>query len=127
MGIKNTKKRVKKNIRSGRVYIYASYNNTIVTITDKKGDVITWSTAGASGFKGARQSTPYAGQVAAQNAMEKAKAFGFEDAMVYVKGIGPGREQAIRGLILGGLELNGIIDVTGIPHNGCRQKGVRRI
>ncbi len=127
MWIKNTKKKVKKNIRSWRVYIYASYNNTIVTVTDKKWDVIAWSTAWASWFKWARQSTPYAWQVAAQNAMEKAKAFWFEEAMVYVKWIWPWREQAIRWLISWWLELNWVIDVTWIPHNGCRQKWVRRI
>lgn len=109
------------------VYIQATYNNTIVTVTEPNGDVISWSSAGSSGFKGSRKSTPYAAQVAAENAVEKAKSTGIEKVHVFVKGVGSGREQAIRGLNSSGLQIITITDVTPIPHNGCRQKKQRRI
>ncbi|MBA4336301.1 30S ribosomal protein S11 [bacterium] len=108
------------------VYIQASYNNTIVTITEPNGDVVSWSSAGSSGFKGSRKSTPYAAQVAAENAVEKAKPVGIEKVNVFVKGVGSGREQAIRGLNSSGLHIITITDVTPISHNGCRQKKQRR-
>lgn len=127
-GKKATKKKVKKRtVLEGRAYIKASYNNTIVTITEPSGDVLAWGTAGASGFKGTRKSTPYAAQVAAENAGEKAKAYGLERVDVFVKGIGPGREQAIRGLNSAGIEVVSIADITPIPHNGCRSKKQRRV
>ncbi len=119
--------RKRRNILEGRANIHAGFNNTIVTIAEPNGDVIAWSTAGASGFKGSKKSTPYAAQVAAENACEKAKAFGMERVHVQVKGIGNGREQAIRGLIAGGLEILSISDVTPLPHNGCRKRRTRRV
>ncbi|KKP37682.1 30S ribosomal protein S11 [Candidatus Peregrinibacteria bacterium RIFOXYC2_FULL_33_13] len=120
------KKKAKKNIPVGKAYVYASYNNTIVTLTDPNGDVIAWSSAGSSGFKGTRKATPYAAQVAAENAVTKAKLIGLEKVDVYIKGIGTGREQALRGLQSSGLQLESITDCTPIPHNGCRARKTRR-
>lgn len=122
---KSSKKR--QAVVEGRVSILAGFNNTIVTITDMAGNAIAWSSAGSSGFKGTKKATPYAAQVAAENATEKAKAFGLAKVDVYVKGIGNGREQALRGLIASGLEIQSINDVTPIPHNGCRKRRVRRV
>ncbi len=133
MAEKELKKTVKKTrgkrraVPLGNAHIRASYNNTIVTLTDPSGDVISWSSAGSSGFRGARKATPYAAQVAAESAAEKAKAFGLEKIHVYVKGVGSGREQAIRGLVSSGLDLISINDMTPIPHNGCRKKKQRRV
>jgi len=126
---KTTKKvkKVKKSVPEGKAYIHASYNNTIVTLTEPNGDVISWSSAGASGFKGARKATPYAAQVSAENAVEKAKLFGLDRVHVYVKGVGSGREQAIRGLVASGINIISINDMTPIPHNGCRKKKQRRV
>lgn len=124
---KKTTKKKKRVVTEGCVHIKASFNNTIVTITEPGGDVIAWGTSGASGFKGTRKSTPYAAQVAAENAAEKAKAFGLEQVDVFVKGVGPGREQAIRGLNNAGLNVISIADVTPLPHNGCRPRKQRRI
>ena len=123
-----SKKKTKRTVSNGRVYIGATYNNTLVTVTDEKGGVLSWSTSGASGFKGSRKSTPYAAQVAAQNAAEKAKAtYGLTDVVVYVKGVGSGREQAIRALQTAGLNVTTINDITPIPHGGCRPKKPRRV
>ncbi len=123
-----SKKKTKRTVASGRVYIGATYNNTLITITDDKGSVLTWSTAGASGFKGSRKSTPYAAQVAAQNAAEKAKTtYGLSEVAVYIKGVGSGREQAIRALQTAGLNVTTINDITPIPHGGCRPKKPRRV
>ena len=125
---KTTKKRAKKRVcPECNCYIQVSYNNTIVTITEPTGDVIAWSTAGSNGFKGARKSTPYAAQVAAENAVEKAKPVGIEKVHVFVKGVGSGREQAVRGLNASGLQILSINDITPVPHNGCRQKKKRRV
>ncbi|MCT4591944.1 MAG: 30S ribosomal protein S11 [Candidatus Gracilibacteria bacterium] len=122
------KKKIRRSVLNGRAYITASYNNTIVTITDENGEVISWGSAGASGFKGSRKSTPYAAQVAAENASEKAKNMcGLENVQVFVKGVGPGREQAIRGLHTSKLNLLSIADLTAIPHNGCRAKKPRKV
>ncbi len=121
----STKKR--RSITKGQVYISASYNNTIVTITDESGDVIAWSSAGANGFKGSKKSTPYAAQVAAENAVTKAKLFGLEKVDVFVKGVGTGREQAIRALVANGLDIESIYDKTPIPHNGCRKPRPRKV
>ncbi|MFC1655544.1 30S ribosomal protein S11 [Patescibacteria group bacterium] len=124
---KTTKKKVKRRVcPECNVYIQASYNNTIITITEPSGDVIAWSTAGANGFKGARKSTPYAAQVAAESAVEKAKLYGAEKVRVFVKGVGSGREQAVRGLNSAGLQILSISDMTPVPHNGCRPKKQRR-
>ncbi|MBI4975763.1 30S ribosomal protein S11 [Candidatus Peregrinibacteria bacterium] len=114
-------------VQVGRAYIQASFNNTIVTLTEPNGNVITTSSAGSSGFKGARKATPYAAQVAAENAAEKAKVFGLEKVHIFVKGVGSGREQAIRGLSSKGIDIISINDVTPLPHNGCRKKKGRRV
>lgn len=117
----------RRSVPQGNAHIQASYNNTIVTLTDPEGGVIAWSSSGQSGFKGARKSTPYAAQVSAENAAEKARAFGLESVHVYVKGAGGGRDQSIRGLVSSGLNIISINDLTPIPHNGCRKKKQRRV
>jgi len=124
---KKAKKSKRRSIPEGVVCIHASYNNTIISITEPNGNVIAWGSAGSSGFKGTRKSTPYAAQVAAENTAEKAKVFGLEKVTIYVKGPGPGREQAIRGLVAKGLDVISINDITPIPHNGCRKKKARRV
>jgi small subunit ribosomal protein S11 len=129
-GAKDTAKKTKSKRRSvltGNAYINASYNNTIITLTEPNGDAISWASAGASGFKGTRKSTPYAAQVAAEKAVEKAKVFGLQKVHVFVKGVGSGREQSIRGLVASGLDVISINDVTPMPHNGCRKKKARRV
>ncbi|PKL36326.1 30S ribosomal protein S11 [Candidatus Peregrinibacteria bacterium HGW-Peregrinibacteria-1] len=123
---KTTTKKKKRLVPEGNAYVKASYNNTIVTLTDTEGNVISWSSSGAKGFKGARKSTPYAAQMAAEDAAEKSQMYGLQKVNVFIKGVGPGREQAVRGLSAAGLDLLSIIDTTGIPHNGCRQKKTRR-
>ena len=120
------KSRKRRSVEIGNAYVQASYNNTIITLTEPSGDVISWSSARASGFKGARKATPYAAQISAENAAEKAKVFGLERVHVQVKGVGSGREQAIRGLSASGLSILSITDLTPIPHNGCRKKKRRR-
>jgi len=120
-------KRDKKSIASGAAYIQATFNNTIVTITDPGGGVITWSSAGNLGFKGSRKGTPYAAQIAAEAAAKKAIDFGMKQVDVYVKGPGAGRESAIRALQAAGLDINLIKDVTPVPHNGCRPPKRRRV
>jgi len=121
-------KKTKRIVQVGQAHIMASFNNTIVSITDEQGNVLTWSSGGSAGFKGARESTPYAAQITSEQAVEKAKTLhGLETVDVYIKGIGVGREQAIRGLISGGVELRGIFDITPVPHNGCRKKKVRKL
>ncbi len=125
---KKVKKRARRSVLTGIAHILAEFNNTLVTITDDSGATISWASAGSSGFKGARKSTPYAAQVAAEKAAETAKiATGLEKVKVFVKGVGPGREQAVRGLHAAGLELSAIIDRTSIPHGGCRPKNPRRV
>jgi small subunit ribosomal protein S11 len=124
---KTVKKTKKRAVPEGRVYVHASYNNTIVTLTDPTGNVIAWGSAGASGFKGARKSTPYAAQVAAENAADKALLNGLQIVDVYVNGVGPGRDQAIRGIVSKGIDIRTITDVTPVPHNGCRKKKQRRV
>ncbi|MEK6690054.1 MAG: 30S ribosomal protein S11 [Nitrospirota bacterium] len=120
-------KKDKKNVTSGIVHIQASFNNTIVTITDGSGNVIAWSSAGNQGFKGSRKSTPYAAQIASAAAAKKAIEHGMRQIDVYVKGPGAGRESAIRSLQAAGLEINLIKDVTPVPHNGCRPPKRRRV
>lgn len=122
------KKREKKNIPVGRVFIKATYNNTIISITDMTGAVVSWASAGGEGFKGSRKSTPFAAQMAAKNAAQKAiDIAGMKNVEVFVKGPGIGRESAIRSLFQTGLEVTKIIDKTPIPHNGCRPKKRRRV
>ena len=121
-------KKTKKIVQIGHAHIMASFNNTIVSVTDEQGNVLSWASGWSAGFKGARESTPYAAQITAEQAIEKAKQLhGMETVDVYIKGIGVGREQAIRGLIGAGVDLRSIFDVTPIPHNGCRKKKVRRM
>jgi small subunit ribosomal protein S11 len=117
----------KKNVANGVAHIHASFNNTIVTITDTSGNVITWSSSGSKGFKGSRKSTPFASQLAAETAAKKAMEHGMRQVEVYVKGPGTGRESAIRAIQAAGLEIVAIKDVTPIPHNGCRPPKRRRV
>lgn len=121
-------KKTRKVIEVGQAHIQASFNNTIVSITDEKGNVLTWSTGWAAGFKWAREATPYAAQVIAEQAAKKAITLhGLKEVTVYVKWIGVWREQAIRGLLSGWVEIKAIFDITPIPHNGCRKKKVRKL
>ena len=122
-----TKKRVKKNIPEGIAHIHASFNNTIITITDRHGNALCWATAGGAGFRGSRKSTPFAAQVAAEKAGRAALEFGMRNLEVRVNGPGPGRESAVRALNAVGFEINNIMDVTSIPHNGCRPPKKRRV
>ncbi|AEA34307.1 30S ribosomal protein S11 [Hippea maritima] len=121
------KKRVKRNVASGIAHIQATFNNTIITITDQDGNVLCWSSAGDSGFKGTRKGTPFAAQLAAENVAKKAMSMGMKEIDVRVKGPGPGRETAIRSLQSAGLRVKSIKDVTPIPHNGCRPPKRRRV
>jgi len=122
-----TRKRVKKNVVDGVAHIHASFNNTIVTITDRQGNTLAWATAGGSGFRGSRKSTPYAAQIAAENCATVVKDMGMKNMDVCVKGPGPGRESAIRALNAKGFNITSITDVTPIPHNGCRPPKRRRV
>ncbi|WWO97045.1 MAG: 30S ribosomal protein S11 [Candidatus Dasytiphilus stammeri] len=125
--INRQKKRVKIQILDGIAHIYASFNNTIVTITDRQGNALGWATSGCSGFRGSRKSTPFAAQVAAERCVESVKDYGLKNLEVLVKGPGPGRESSVRGLNTSGLQIISITDVTPIPHNGCRPPKKRRI
>jgi small subunit ribosomal protein S11 len=121
------KKKEKKNISSGVVHIQSTFNNTIVTITDPVGNVLSWSSSGVQGFKGSRKSTPFAAQLAAEDAVKKALEYGMKTVEVYVKGPGAGRESALRSLQSAGFNIVSIKDVTPIPHNGCRPPKRRRV
>ncbi len=121
------KKKVKKNVPVGVAYVHATFNNTIVTITDPSGAVVAWSSSGSNGFKGSRKSTPFAAQVAGEAAARKAREFGVRAVTVYVKGPGSGRESALRALHQAGLNITLIKDITPIPHNGCRPRKSRRV
>ncbi|QDV70572.1 30S ribosomal protein S11 [Rosistilla carotiformis] len=122
-----TKKKQRRNVVSGIAHIHATFNNTTVTITDPKGETLCWASAGTCGFKGSRKSTPFAGQMAAQQCAEKAQKFGVREVEVRVKGPGSGRENAITSLQSAGLKVKLIEDVTPIPHNGCRPRKKRRV
>ena len=122
-----TRKRVKKYVVDGMAHIHASFNNTIVTITDRQGNALAWATAGGSGFRGSRKSTPFAAQVAADRAATAVKEMGMKNMEVFVKGPGPGRESAVRALNAAGFKITNITDVTPIPHNGCRPPKKRRV
>lgn len=126
-GRSKSRKKEKKNIASGIVHIQATFNNTIVTITDRQGNTISWSSAGSLDFRGAKKSTPFAAQITAEDAARKAMEHGLREVDVYVKGPGGGRESAIRTLQVVGLTINMIKDVTPIPHNGCRPRKRRRV
>jgi small subunit ribosomal protein S11 len=121
------KRKDKKTVYEGNVYIQATFNNTIVTITDLKGDALSWCSAGSLGFKGAKKSTPFAAQSTAETATNRAKDFGLREVNVFVKGPGVGRESAIRSLGALGLRVKSINDITPIPHNGCRPRKTRRV
>jgi small subunit ribosomal protein S11 len=121
------KKKVKRNVPSGVVHVQATFNNTIITITDVNGDVVSWATAGGKGFKGSRKSTPFAAQVAAEDAARKAMDAGMRSVAVLVKGPGAGRESAVRALAAVGMKVTLLKDVTPIPHNGCRPPKRRRV
>ena len=124
---KNSKKKIKKNVNDGIAHIHATFNNTIVTITDRAGNTLSWATAGGSGFRGSRKSTPFAAQVAAEKAGKAAQEFGLKNLEVKVKGPGPGRDSALRALNNVGFNINSIEDITPIPHNGCRPPKQRRV
>ncbi len=124
---KSRKKKIRRNVTNAIAHIKATFNNTVVTITDTRGDTLCWASAGTSGFKGSRKSTPFAGQCAAQQAAEKAARFGVRELEVRVKGPGSGRESAITALQTAGLTIKVIEDVTPIPHNGCRPRKKRRV
>ena len=124
---KKTKAKAKKSVADGIAHIHATFNNTIITITDRHGNALSWATAGGSGFRGSRKSTPFAAQVAAENAGRAAQEHGLKQVDVLIKGPGPGRDSAVRALNAIGLEINGIADITPIPHNGCRPPKRRRV
>jgi len=125
--VAKTKRKTKKTVYEGKVFVQATFNNTIVTVTDLNGNAVSWASAGGLGFRGAKKSTPYAAQVTAEAAAKKAIDFGLREVHVYVKGPGVGRESAIRSLGNLGLQVRSIKDVTPIPHNGCRPKKTRRV
>ena len=125
--VTKTRKRVKKNVVDGIAHIHASFNNTIITITDRQGNALGWATSGGSGFRGSRKSTPFAAQVAAERVGNVVKEFGVKNLEVNVKGPGPGRESSVRALNALGMKITAITDVTPIPHNGCRPPKKRRI
>jgi small subunit ribosomal protein S11 len=127
MASPRTRKKVKKNVADGIAHIHASFNNTIVTITDRQGNALAWATAGGSGFRGSRKSTPFAAQVAAERVAAVVKDMGMKNVEVCVNGPGPGRESAIRALNANGFTITSITDVTPIPHNGCRPPKRRRV
>ncbi len=121
------KKRIKKEVADGIAHVHASFNNTIITITDRKGNALSWATSGGSGFRGSRKSTPFAAQVAAEKAGSVAQEYGIKNLDVMIKGPGPGRESAVRSLNSMGFKISNIVDVTPIPHNGCRPPKKRRV
>jgi len=125
--VRTTKKKVKKSVVDGVVHIYSSFNNTIITITDRQGNTLCWATSGGSGFRGSRKSTPFAAQVAAQSAGERAQEYGLKNLEINIKGPGPGRESAVRALNALGFKITNITDVTPVPHNGCRPPKRRRV
>jgi len=122
-----TKKKVRRTVTDGVAHVHASFNNTVITITDRQGNALGWATAGSSGFKGSRKSTPFAAQVAATRAGEMVQEYGLKNLEVRVKGPGPGRESAVRALNNAGFKISAISDVTPIPHNGCRPPKKRRV
>jgi small subunit ribosomal protein S11 len=126
-GRRKSTRKAKRVLSSGQVHILATFNNTIVTVTDTQGNAVTSASAGQSGFKGSRKSTPFAARVAAEQAMKNAQAFGLQEVQVFVKGPGPGRENAIRAVQAAGVKVTSITDVTPVPHNGCRPPKKRRV
>lgn len=121
------RKKVLLKISSGKVFVHATFNNTIVTVTDKQGKVLCWSSPGMVGFKGSRKSTPFAASKAARDAVLKAKNYGLKDVEIILRGPGPGKESAVRSVRAEGFNVKGILDLTPTPHNGCREKKKRRV
>ncbi|ANN69202.1 30S ribosomal protein S11 [Bordetella bronchialis] len=126
-GASRVRKKVKKNVSDGIAHVHASFNNTIITITDRQGNALSWATSGGAGFKGSRKSTPFAAQVAAETAGRIALEFGIKTLEVRIKGPGPGRESSVRALNALGIKISSIADITPVPHNGCRPPKRRRI
>ena len=124
---RRTTRKVKRNVSYGRVYIHATFNNTIITVTDRSGNTLTWSSAGNVGFKGSRKSTPYAARLAAQQAIKQGEDMGLQEVDILIKGPGPGRENAIRAIQASSVRVRSISDVTPVPHNGCRPPKRRRV
>ncbi|HPH98243.1 MAG TPA: 30S ribosomal protein S11 [Anaerolineaceae bacterium] len=122
-----TTRKVKRTLSAGQVHVYASFNNTIVTITDTQGNTVCWGSAGSAGFKGSRKSTPFAARLAAEQAVKAAQTMGIQEVDLFVKGPGPGRESAIRAVQALGLRIRSISDITPVPHNGCRPPKKRRV
>jgi small subunit ribosomal protein S11 len=120
-------KKVRRTLSSGQVHVFATFNNTIVTVTDPEGNTIAWGSAGSAGFKGSRKSTPFAARLAAEQAIKSAMAMGLQEVELFVKGPGPGRESAIRAVQSLGLKVTSISDITPVPHNGCRPPKKRRV
>ncbi|MDO8954996.1 MAG: 30S ribosomal protein S11 [Gammaproteobacteria bacterium] len=124
---KKVGKKVKRMVADGMAFIHASFNNTIVSITDRQGNLLSWATSGGSGFRGSRKSTPFAAQVAAESAADRAADYGLKNLEIFIKGPGPGRESAVRALNSKGFKVTSITDVTPLPHNGCRPPKKRRV
>lgn len=124
---KSKKAKATKQVPRGRAYIHATYNNTIVTLTDLQGNVLSWSAAGKMGFRGPKKATPYAAGIIVKDAVERAAKYGLKEVQVFVKGVGAGREAAVRALHTNGLDIVSIKDITPVPHNGCRPPKVRRV
>lgn len=120
-------RKVKRTLSSGQVHIYATFNNTIITVTDQQGNVVCWASSGSAGFKGSRKSTPFAARLAAEQALKAAQAMGVQEVDMIVKGPGPGRESAIRAIQGMGIKVRSISDITPVPHNGCRPPKKRRV
>ena len=123
----STTKKTKRSLSNAQIHIFASFNNTIITVTDIQGNTLTWTSAGSVGFKGSRKSTPFAARLAAEDIIKKAKSMGISEIDVFIKGPGPGRESAIRAINAQGLKIRSITDVTPVPHNGCRPPKKRRV
>jgi len=124
---RRTTRKVKRNVPYGQVHVFATFNNTIVTLTDQQGNALAWGSAGTAGFKGSRKSTPYAARLAAQQAIKQGQDMGMQEADVIIKGPGPGREAAIRAIQASGMRVRSITDITPVPHNGCRPPKRRRV
>lgn len=120
-------RKVKRTLASGQIHVFASFNNTIITVTDNQGNTVCWGSAGSAGFKGSRKSTPFAARMAAEQVMKTAMGMGLQEATMFIKGPGPGREAAIRAIQSLGIKLTAITDVTPVPHNGCRPPKKRRV
>ncbi len=124
---RGVKKKAKRNLSAGQVHIMASFNNTIITVTDLQGNTVAWGSAGSAGFKGSRKSTPFAARLAAEQASQAAQQMGIQEVDIFVKGPGPGRENAIRAVQAAGIRVRSIADITPVPHNGCRPPKKRRV